>query len=284
MNKVKQSNGISSLLLGAVVFGALSIFSGTAHASDEASKRPLTLHEIASKRYTGPLGDTFKSMPLDIRIDAIKEAATSYGARSGLVFRTFQIRADLKDKSAYMDKVFNFRQLLIPASSGFTIEPPIISESLDAMIIEGDGQRVAVSDVIYNINKNAKFVSAPRSWRQYLERDWGEVEEPNNLLLPKDENEVEIWEHHTQIGWTEGYTQADEIFQQDLFKLTADYEGMIRYRKLLAQNMISPPYALRTDRGVTGGDEEMRIGDRALEITGKPEFIPGADVWQPVSR
>ncbi len=248
------------------------------------SPKPPTLHEISSKRYTGPLGEGEKVLPLDIRLDALKEAAVSYGARAGLSFRTHQIRADLKTRAAYLDKVFNFSQLLIPAPSGFTIEPPIISESLDAMIIEGDGQRAAVSDTIYNINKNAKFVSTARSWRQYLERDWGEVSDPPSILLPKNDEEISIWEAHTDMGWTEGYTQADEIFQEDLNTLIADYEGMIRYRKLLAQNIVSPPYALQTDRGITKETGEMRIGDRAVEITGKSVFISGAKEWQPVSR
>ena len=43
---------------------------------------------------------------------------------------------------------------------------------------------------------------------------------------------------------------------------------MIRYRKLLAQGIVSAPYALQIDRGVTGGGDEMRIGDRAVTITG----------------
>ena len=276
IKKCKNILGIGTIVIGLLV----SPLTGTAFGSP----KPPTLHEISSKRYTGPLGDKANFLTLDIRNDAIKEAATSYGARAGLAFRTFQIRSELTDSSAYLEKVFNFRELLIPEPSGFTIEPPIVSESLDAMLIEGDGQRAAVSERIYNINKNAKFVSAPRSWRLYLERDWGEVEQPPALLLPQNPEEIEIWEKHTQIGWDEGYGQADAIFQEDLNTLISDYEGMIRYKKLLAQNMISPPYALQTDRGVTGGRDEMRIGDRAVEITGKPVFIPGANTWQPASR
>ena len=59
---------------------------------------------------------------------------------------------------------------------------------------------------------------------------------------------------------------------------------MVRYRLLLSQGMISPPYALQVDRGITGGGEEMRIGDRAVQITGVPELITGYDQWQPASR
>ena len=74
------------------------------------------------------------------------------------------------------------------------------------------------------------------------------------------------------------------IFEEDLNRLNADFQGMIRYKKLLAQGMISPPYALMVNRGVTGGGEEMRVGDRALEITGKPALISETGEWRPVSR
>jgi defect-in-organelle-trafficking protein DotC len=53
---------------------------------------------------------------------------------------------------------------------------------------------------------------------------------------------------------------------------------------LLAQDMVSQPYALHVDRGVTGGGDVMRVGDRAVQITGKPELKPGSDTWLPASR
>jgi defect-in-organelle-trafficking protein DotC len=71
----------------------------------------------------------------------------SLGARGGLAFRTFQIREDLKKYEGYLDKVFDFRQLLIPAPSGLMIEPPIVSETDDALIIEPAGLKAAVRTV-----------------------------------------------------------------------------------------------------------------------------------------
>jgi defect-in-organelle-trafficking protein DotC len=53
---------------------------------------------------------------------------------------------------------------------------------------------------------------------------------------------------------------------------------------LLAQGMVSPPYALQVDRGITAENDRMRVGDRAVAITGKPEFVPGTEKWQPASR
>ncbi|MGB4057540.1 MAG: type IV secretion system DotC family protein [Alphaproteobacteria bacterium] len=223
-------------------------------------------------------------MPLDIRRDAVRAAAISYGARGGLAWRTYQIRSELAQRTQALDKVYDFRSLLIPAPSGLLIEPPIISESINAMLIEGDGQTAAVSDRIYNIINNAKIVSTSRTWRTYLEREWGVVDPPPDILRPENEEERKIWKELVSKGWEEGMRQADEIFQDDLNVLMADFQGMIRYRMLLTQGMVSPPYALQVDRGVTGGGSEMRVGDRAVQITGVPELITGSDQWQPASR
>lgn len=223
-------------------------------------------------------------LPFNIREDAIREAALSYGARGGLAARTYEIRKDLEKTSSYLDKVFDFSLLLIPAPSGLLIEPPIITEDDNALIIGAGGQEAAVADRIYNINVNAKIVSAARLWRNYLERDWGEVAPPPDILLPENQAERDAWVKYVREGWDKGYEQANEIFQDDLHQLTADYQGMVRYRMLLAQGMVTPPYALQVDRGVTGGGNQMRVGDRAVQITGRPEFTPGADQWQPANR
>lgn len=223
-------------------------------------------------------------MPFDIREDALREAAISYGARAGLAWRTREIRAELQTRARYLDKVYDFKTLLIPAPSGLLIEPPIITESINAMLIETDGQQAAVSDRIYNIVNNAKIVSGGRTWRSYLEREWGDIDPPPDILRPESDEERELWEDLVTKGWAEGVRQANEIFQDDLNVLMMDFQGMVRYRVLLAQGMISPPYALQVDRGVTGGGDEMRVGDRAVQITGVPELITGTDRWQPANR
>ncbi|MCI5060393.1 MAG: type IV secretion system DotC family protein [Alphaproteobacteria bacterium] len=223
-------------------------------------------------------------LPFDIKGDAQKEAALSYGARGGLAWRTWHIRQELEERARYLDKVFDFRQLLIPAPSGLLIEPPIVSQSLDAMIIDGKGIDAAVADRVLLINRNARIVSAPRTWRAYLERQWGDTDAPPDVLRPADKEERKVWEKNIREGWQKGVEQADEIFQQDLNQLVGDYQGMIRYRTLLAQGMISPPYALQVDRGVTGGGDEMRIGDRAVSLTELPKLQTRYKQWQPANR
>ena len=249
-----------------------------------SSDIPLTLKEAEQLEADITYTEGESTMQFDIRKEAVKEAAISYGARAGLTWRTYYIRREMDRRARSLDRIYDFRQLLIPAPSGLLIEPPIISENVNSMIIESDGQQAAVSDRIYNIMNNAKIVSAPRTWRSYLERNWGVVEPPPDILRPRDGEERAVWIKLVRKGWAEGVKQANEIFEQDLNQLTSDYEGMVRYRMLLAQGMVSAPYALQVDRGVTGGGDQMRVGDRAVQITGKPSLRTGYDTWQPASR
>ncbi len=254
-----------------------------ANDSADPSKPPMRT-DLENIPKLNVIADQEEGLPFDIRAEAMREAALSYGARGGLSWRTYQIRQDMDKRSSSMDKVFDFRQLLIPAPSGLLIEPPVISEMLNAMIVDSSGLEAAVADRVYDINANARIITAPRSWRNYLERDWGEVTPPPDILRPNDEVEREKWVMWVREGWDKGVEQANEIFQEDLNEMTADYSGMVRYRALLAQGMVSPPYTLQVDRGVTGGGNEMRVGDRAVQITGLPALIAGTETWKPASR
>lgn len=226
-----------------------------------------------------------KPMSLDLRMEAQREAALSYGARGGLAKRTYQITERLRDYEATFDKVYNFRALLIKAPSGMMIEPPIVKESLDALNISDGGNEAAVADQIVKISKQAKIVTAPRDWRGYLTFYYlTEIPPPPRVLWPMNEKEQTRWNAWVRQGWDAGYAQGEQIFEANLAQLVADYDGMVRYRMLLAEGKISQPYALQEDRGVTGGRNEMRVGDRALRITGPSQFLTGADLWKPADR
>ncbi len=288
---LKKRTNIFGVLVFALGFAACGGFSGAQASNiiDEDrlaldAEPPMSLNQLIHIKKENTLVEEDSGLPFDIRKDAIREAAISLGARGGLAWRTYQIRKEMDKRTRYLDKVFDFSQVLIAAPSGLLIEPPIVTESVNAMLIEGGGQQAAVSDRVINIVMNARIVSTARTWRNYLERAWSVVEPPPDILRPENDTERALWAELVKKGWKEGVRQADETFEEDLNILLADFRGMVRYRMLLAQGMISPPYALQVDRGITGGGEEMRIGDRAVQITGVPELVPGFEQWQPASR
>lgn len=249
----------------------------------EASPPPPVLLDL-QEQSTGDAPEKSEIVGLQIRNDAIREAALSYGARGGLAYRTFEIQRRLAEHEMSMGRTFDFTRLLISAPSGLLIEPPIVSEGQRAVLVNGGGQEAAVADRVLRINQAARIVTAPRNWRLYLERDWGRVDPPPSLLLPRNDSERKLWRELVLEGWNAGIAQGEEIFEADLDRMTNDFVGMVRYRELLAQGMISPPYAMHEDRGVTGGGSEMRIGDRGVSITGPSVLIPRSDSWQTAPR
>ncbi len=246
------------------------------------SPAPPTLEELQNQTQ----GEEAKAdqLGLQIRAEALHEAGLSYGARGGLAARTFEIQRRLAEYDASMSKAYRFDRLLIPAASGLLVEPPVVSEADRAVIVKSGGQAAATADRVLRINKVARIVTTARNWRLYLERDWGRVEPPPSILVPRDDAERAAWRSYVKQGWDEGVKQAEETFEADLDRMTADYVGMIRYRELLAQGMISPPFTLADDRGITGGGSEMRIGDRGVSITGQSQLLPEGSKWTPAPR
>lgn len=296
-----RSTSLSCLLIAGILFATTTVFAAPSNINNnQATQTPIPLQSKAeNEKYSPPppvmtdleeqnVGEDVLSKGgitgLQIRTDALHEAALSYGARGGLAFRTFQIQRRLAEYDRSLSKAFDFSRLLIMAPSGFTIEPPVVSEADRAVIVSAGGQAAAVADRIYHINRVARIVTAPRNWRLYVERDWGRVDPPPSLLLPRDEDERAVWRENVKEGWQAGIEQAEETFEADLARLTNDFTGMVRYRELLAQGMISSPYAVADDRGVTGGGAEMRIGDRGVAITGQSALISRSDRWTPAAR
>lgn len=284
-----MSRAVFAFLIVAVF--AFVCTSSAVAANTDLPKRPLTLEEVEQLHVPHMKAKTKKQDDADmteaareLRRESIKEAALSFGARMGLASRTWEIRQSLDTREAYLDRIYDFKRLLITAPSGLLIEPPVIAEAEDAMVIENQGQTAAVADRVYNINVDAKIVSNARDWRAYLEREWGDITPPPDILFPENKAEEILWLTGLRAGWAQGFEQANEIFQADLDRLNADFKGMIRYRMLLAQGIVTPPYTLQIDRGVTGGGREMRVGDRALQITGPSTLRTEAYEWQPANR
>ena len=279
----------------AVALGVLALaMPAYAQSAGKEEKSPYRLDQLQRVEKTFgnegvsdfPLEDeeALDKVDLDIRRDAQREAALSFGARGGLAKRNFEIMQSMKGYSEALDRVFDFRQLLIQAPSGLMIEPPIISESSDALVVVDNGMEAAVSDKIYNISKNAKITTAPRDWRHYIQQDWSEVKPPPSILWPRNQEEEINWSKWVDEGWEQGYQQADDMFETNLNRLLNDFNGMVRYRMLLAKGLVSSPFALHEDRGVTGGGSEMRVGDRAIRITGPSQFNTSSDAWKALDR
>jgi defect-in-organelle-trafficking protein DotC len=212
-----------------------------------------------------------------IRFKALADTALSLGAQGGLANASEEININLAKDKKHLELIFNFNGMML--SHG--VLPPVLEQGDDSLNLS-DPDTIRISDKTYKIVQQAKFVTTPPNWRDYLWLDFDKPEIPNKILLPETTEERKIWRRSIKLGWEKGTQQAYDIFQQNLARLKRDYQGMILYRKLLQENIISAPYVSKTELGVTGDGEDMRVNDQVLRITEHPMLQTQTDRWRAV--
>lgn len=213
----------------------------------------------------------------NIRLAALREGATTLGARGALAWRSVHINRALEKEAAYLDHVFDFNQLLLNNN----VLPPILIESDDNLTLDGNSIFRSANKT-YKIMAPARFVTAPPTWRTYLWMSFKKPSLPNKSLLPTSRAEATVWDDYLEKGWKQGLLQGNDIFSANLNRLKRDYLGMILYRKLLAQNMISAPAVATANLGITGNTKEMRINDEITRITAQSVLKLNSKQWKPI--
>lgn len=210
-----------------------------------------------------------------IREMALKETALSLGAQAGLAWRAKQIDEALTKQTRNLDTIYDFNSLVLEHN----ILPPVLLEGRSTLNL-ADTQSIRISDRTYKVAKQARFITTPPNWHQYLWMDYLKPEFPDVTLLPKTKSEKQLWCIYTEKGWKNGIAQANTILEESISRIKEDFSGMILYRKLLAMNMVSPPYVSNLDLGVTGDESEMHIDDRVLRITALPKLNINSNQWR----
>ena len=212
-----------------------------------------------------------------IRYAAIQQAATSLGARGGLAWEARNLNVSLNNFSIFLDQVFDFNQLLL----NHNVLPPVLTESNEDLSLDSD-RTLRIAAKSYRILRNAHFVTAPPNWRDYLWMRYNRPSLSDRSLLPQTQAEAEVWNHFLKAGWELGAKQADAIFTDNLNRLERDMIGMILYRQLLAENMVSAPFVAKAQLGVTGDSSQLRINDQVLRITSQSALQTDPKKWLPV--
>lgn len=210
-----------------------------------------------------------------MRETALRDISLSIGAQAGLAWRANTIDKELTQQARKLDTVYDFKSLLLEHD----ILPPVLLEGRNTLNL-ADTQTIRVTDRIYKLVKQARFVTTAPNWRQYLWMDYKKPEFPDQSLLPRTRLERKIWCRYVAQGWKNGLEQADNILEESIARIKEDFSGMVLYRKLLAMNMVSAPFVSHTDLGITGDESEMHIDDRVLRITALPILNINSKEWR----
>lgn len=255
----------------------ISAFSLTACVHHAQSIDPTNLNQLENIQDDPTVH--FSSAPelSGLRIKALQDTAMSLGAQGGLAWSSEQINARLMKDKWYLETIYNFNGMML--SHG--VLPPVLTEGDNSLNL-ADPNTIRIADKTYKIVAQARFATTPPNWRDYLWMTYTKPELPSKFLMPHSSEEQRIWKKSIKLGWEKGIQQANTIFQQNLATLKRDYRGMLLYRKLLQEKMVSPPYVSKTALGVTGNGTDMRINDQVLRITELPRLQTDSSHWQAI--
>lgn len=211
-----------------------------------------------------------------IRQQAMQQAAQALGMQAALAYESTQIDNILDNQSALLNQIFDFNQVLYQHN----VLPPVLDKARNQVNIDSAGDTLRVAGVTYRILAPVRFVTAPPTWRDYIWMSYPTPQLPAQVLLPQNSDERKFWQANVDLGWAEGINQAVSIYQINLARLVRDYNGMVLYKELLAQNMVSPYHLSEQTQGITGDADNMVIDDRTMQITAQPQLQLQGKLWK----
>ncbi|WP_181162412.1 type IV secretory system conjugative DNA transfer family protein [Burkholderia contaminans] len=217
-----------------------------------------------------------------IRLTALKERAIELGVQSGLAHRAYEIDQMLEAAKTQLDTVYDFNALLLDKS----VMPAVLVEAKNSLT-QSNADTVRLADATYTIERQARFVTTPLNWRQYLiqevkpQQRFG-TSPVDKATLPTNAAEQKVWAQFVTEGWQLGVSQGNQIFDTSLARLDRDYRGMVLYKSLVIRGMISTPFVAEANMGVTGDGHSMNVNDRVLRITTKPTLQTNPDNWKAI--
>lgn len=214
-----------------------------------------------------------------VRAQAVTEAALAFAAQSGYCHRVNQIKTDLEKQVSHLDRVYDFSALML---DGGRVLPPVI-ERADASYRQTGPREATTAMTTWHILEDARLVSAPAHWRNYLMLTCAPPLAPNAVLLPKDAADQAAWTAGVEAGWADGVAQADAALAMQMHRLTRDYTGMLRFHHLYSRGIVQAPILAEGEVGIRVEGKLLSVGQRVFRLTQDTAWTP-TEQWRPVIR
>jgi defect-in-organelle-trafficking protein DotC len=251
---------------------------------------PMSLEQVqsyyaqpAANRADRPRGSVLedvKAQKLDaqnVRARALIDMGTGIGLRAGIAWQIANINKVIHQNERNLDSVYDFESLMIRQR----VVPAVISEARDLYNQDGD-LALRLSGAFYRIESQPRFSSVAPNWRAYLTFPPPPPENTVtfNSMLPRDDQERDIWNKAVTDGWMQGVEQANLMLQAGLDRMNRDYTGMLRFRSFVIEGKISMPVIAAESIAVTKEGATMAVDETLLRITTLPAFNAKADAWR----
>lgn len=222
-----------------------------------------------------------------VRESALREAATTVGARQGLRDKSCAIRAEIDAQRAALDKRFRFSDLMM----GRGVLPPVISEARDSVSLDATVMRVASR--VYHLDEAARVIDIPPTWRDWLlvglspDSCSGVVSSSDisEQLKPKNSIEEAFFRSVVTRSYAAGQSQAKSVLEDNLARLERSYSGMRRFYELYQRGMVSAPVIMTSTDVVKRDDPNtLIVGNTIIRITVPVDFVEKVDEWKPLAQ
>lgn len=241
------------------------------NSQNEAVQRsePQELKSLLEPKQTGKKLETAVSQ---MRPDAIREAAQLATFQKAMAWRYGQLVDQTEKYANILDTAFNFSPLLITQGEAL-IMPPMLAKAGASMRIEGNDTATSAK-ATYELLEPARYIASAPTWRQFLMVDsFPQPEEPNPALLPRTSAEKDIWRKAVHKAWSEGVTQADHLYEDNVARMTREYRGIMLYHLLTAEHLLSNLATASADMGRHISGNKLNIGQHVYRITKPSSFI-----------
>lgn len=220
-------------------------------------------------------GMDVKSRIAPLRYQALRQAGMTLGLRAGLARQAELNNMALEERSAALDKNYNFQGLMMQGN----ILPPVMAEAKD-LFVQDSPDFIQLAGTNYRIVSQARFIYTPPTWRTYLMRKYPYNGGAGVVVKADSKEEKAVWEAAVREGYKRGRVQAMHILREGWQLLLRDFAGMAKYRELLAMGVVSAPYVETEGKDIVGNGENMTVGVRELRITAMPQLQTERGSWR----
>lgn len=255
--------------------------SGITASAQQQSPNPSgrTTREALAEGKTAAVAPAAQEVPLReaTRASAVKEMAMQLAMRTALAEETDRINNVLAGTARLLDEVYDFGSLMLQGN----ILPPVIQRA-DNVTETTEDDILQYTGRVFRIKQQPRFATRPPTWRSYLVQPaFTDIGKPHPALLPKNDAEREAWRQGVVAGWNAGAAQARAIFVRNVYRLQADFMGMMTYHWLLKANMVTAPIVSNQTKAVVGDASSISIDQVTYRIEAKPVFNANMSEWLP---